>query len=123
MFSRAEPFVQFGKRALQATFCEITLNFNQWSSRRCHFKNLVVFALSAILLDERYQLICNFGRGHYGEHSCEFIEKSSQWCGRCLSKIFLILNTDGHFYFVQWIKIVCAILVEDIMRNISVELT
>ena len=35
MFSRAEPFVQFGRRHHLEQFCEIILNLDQWFRRRC----------------------------------------------------------------------------------------
>ena len=31
-----------------------------------------------------YNHLCNFGRGHYGEHSCEIILNLDQLFGRCL---------------------------------------
>ena len=38
--------------------------------------------------------LCNFGRGHYGEHSCEIILNLDKWFRRkcCLKKKF----TDNH---------------------------
>ena len=35
--------------------------------------------------------LCNFGRRHYGEHSCEIILNLDQWFKRCLLKICFIL--------------------------------
>ena len=36
--------------------------------------------------------LCNFKRGHYGEHSCEVIWNLDQWFKRCRLKTFLILS-------------------------------
>ena len=33
-----------------------------------------------------YNHLCNFGRGHYGEHSCEINLNLDQWFGKCLLK-------------------------------------
>ena len=65
--------------------------------------------------------VCNFGRGHYKKHLCEIIFEIFQWFRRrYLLNTFLIYTYGGHF--VQWGGIICAILVEDIMRNISLKL-
>ena len=65
--------------------------------------------------------ICaNFGRGYQEEQFCEIILNLDQWFRRGRLKIFLIWNSGGPF--VQWSGTICAILVETIMRNISVNL-
>ena len=43
-----------------------------------------------------------------------------QWFMRCHLKTFLIKNSGSPF--VRWSETICAILGEDIMRNISVRL-
>ena len=52
-------------------FCEIILNLNQWF-RRCRLNDFLSRALAALMFSstERHHL-CNFGRGHYVEHSCK----------------------------------------------------
>ena len=42
-----------------------------------------------------YNHLCNFGRGHYGEHSCEIILNLDQLFGRCLLK-FTDDRLTGH---------------------------
>ena len=42
--------------------------------RRCHLKYFLSTAL-AVYTFEKVGLLCNFGRGHYGEHFCENIFK------------------------------------------------
>ena len=66
--------------------------------------------------------MCNFGRWQYGEHSCEIIINLDQWF-RCCFKIFLknsIFSSGGHF--AQWSEMVCAILVEGIMKKRAFEI-
>ena len=65
--------------------------------------------------------LCNFGRGHYEEQFCEIILNLDQWFRRrCLLKIFLIWSSGGPF--VQGSGTICAILVEDTLRNNSMNL-
>ena len=55
------------------------------------------------------------------EQFCEIILNLDQWFKRrCRLKIFLILSSGGPF--IQQSRTVCAILVEGIMRNNSVNL-
>ena len=52
-------------------------------------------------------LIYNFGRGHYGKHSCEIILNLDQWFRRCrLEKKFT--TTDGHTPDARWRHITIA---------------
>ena len=62
--------------------------------------------------------LCNFGTRHYEKTFCEVILNLTQWFRRrgCL-KIFLIYSSGDHF--VQGSIAICAILVENIRRNIS----
>ena len=65
--------------------------------------------------------LCYFGRRHHEEQFCEIILKLDQWFRqRCSLKIFLIYSSGGHF--IQQSRTFYAILVEGIMRNISVKL-
>ena len=58
--------------------------------------------------------LCNFDRGHYGEHSCEIILNWDELFRRrwCL-KIVLFYSSGGHFVRQSWT--ICAILIEGIM--------
>ena len=49
-----------------------------------------------------------------------FKKKMQKWIKRCCLKIFLIYSSDSTFVWHS--RIICAILVEGIMRNISVKL-
>ena len=65
--------------------------------------------------------MCNFGRRHHEERFCEIILNLDQWFKQsgCF-KIFLIWSSGRPF--VQLSGTICAILVEVIMRNNSVNL-
>ena len=70
---------------------------------------------------ECWHYLCNFGRRHHEEQSCEIISNLDQWFRReCHLKVFLIWSSDSPF--VQWSITICAILVKGIMRNNSVKL-
>ena len=61
------------------------------------------------------------GTRHHKEQFCEIILNLDQWFKRsCRLKIFLIWTSGGPF--VQGSRTICAILVEDIMRNNSEKL-
>ena len=65
--------------------------------------------------------LCNFGRRHHEKQFGEIIMNLDQWFKRrCGLKVFLIWSSGGPF--VQRSGTICAILVEDIMRNTFVEL-
>ena len=49
LFSRAEPFSNFGKGVLEEHFCEIILKSGPWPRRRCCLKIFFFWALDAIL--------------------------------------------------------------------------
>ena len=68
------------------------------------------------LVERNY--LCNFGRRHHEEQLCEIILNLDQWFRTCRLKILLIWSSGGPF--VQWSGTICAILVENIMRNNSV---
>ena len=45
---------------------------------------------------EQIEPLCNFGRGHYGEHSCEIILNLDQWFRRrCHLKKSLQMDNAG----------------------------
>ena len=63
----------------------------------------------------------HFDRRHHGEQFCEIIFNLDQWFKRrCCLKIFLIWSSGGPV--VQRNGTMCAILVEGIMRNKSLNL-
>ena len=64
--------------------------------------------------------LCNFGRRHHEEQFFEIILNLDQCFRRCRLKIFL--NWSSGSQFVQQNGTICAILVEGIMRNNSVNL-
>ena len=77
LFSRVEPFVQFGTRHHEEKFCEITLNMDQWFRRRCSLNiflikssdNLFVHLSGTIEWNHLYY----FGRGNHEEQFCQII--------------------------------------------------
>ena len=65
-------------------------------------------------------ILINFGRRHCEEHFFEIILNLDQaFRRRGHIKIFLIYSSDG--LFVQCSQTICAIMVVDLMRNISVK--
>ena len=65
--------------------------------------------------------LCNIGSGYQEEQFCEIILNLDHWFRRrCLIKIFLIWSSYSPF--VQQSGTICAILVEGIMTNNSVNL-
>ena len=51
---------------------------------------------SSCLVEQNH--LCNFERGHYGEHSCEVIWNLDQWFRRrCRLKTFLIWSFSSPF--------------------------
>ena len=65
--------------------------------------------------------LCYFCKGHYEEQFCEIILNLDNWFRRrCRLKTFLIKSSSSPF--VQWSGTICAISVEDIIKNNSVKL-
>ena len=65
--------------------------------------------------------LCNFGRMHHDEQFCENIVNLDQWFRRkCHVKVFLIWSSGDLPY--RWGGTINAILVDGIMRNISMKL-
>ena len=56
-----------GRRYQNKQFCEIILTLGQWFRRRCL---IWVSGDPSFQWSER---LCNFERGHHGEHSCEVV--------------------------------------------------
>ena len=67
---------------------------DQCFRRRCHFKDFLSSALASLLLAERNHL-CNFGRGQYGEHSCESILYLEKWFRKTFKGKVGALRTHG----------------------------
>ena len=63
--------------------------------------------------------MCNFGRRHHEDHFCEIILNLDQWFRRRLY-LRTFLNYRSGDPCIKHSKTVCAILVEAIMRNNSV---
>ena len=82
------------------------------------FKDISYMELCRPFCSGERNHLCNFGRVYYEEQFCEIIFNLDQWFRRCLLKIFLISGSP----FVLWSGIICAILVEGIVRNNSVNL-
>ena len=79
--------------------------------RRCHLK-------IHLFLGSGAKRLVQFSREHYEEHSCGIILNLDQWLRkRCLT-IFLLALTANLFSEVEQF---CAILVEGMMRNMSVK--
>ena len=85
------------------------------------FKDISYLELWRPFCSAEQNHLCNFGRRHCEEQFCEIIMNLDQWFKRrSRLKIFLIWSSGGPF--VQRSGNICAILVEGIMRNISVKL-
>ena len=61
------------------------------------FKDISYLELWQLPCSVEWNHLCNFGRGHYGEHSCEIILNLDQWFRRCCLKKFLIKSSGGPF--------------------------
>ena len=111
----------FGRRYHEEQFCEIILNLHQWFSRGCRLKIFLIWSSGQPFCSTERNHLCNFIRGHYEEQFCEFILNLGLWFRRrCLLKIFPIRSSGGPF--VKRSRTICAILVEGIMRNNSVNI-
>ena len=85
------------------------------------FKDVSYLELWQPLCTVDWNHLCNFGRRHHEEQSCDVIQNLDQWFRRkgCL-KVFLIWSSDSPF--VQRSLTICAIFVEGIQWNNSVNL-
>ena len=52
LFSRVEPFYNFGSGSPKEHFCEIILKSGHWPRRRCCLKVFLLLALAAILFSQ-----------------------------------------------------------------------
>ena len=82
-------------------------------------KDISYLELCQPLCSVDWNHLCNIGRRHHEEQSCEIILNFDQWFRRkCRLRVFLIWSFGSPF--VQWSVIICAILVEGNQRNNSV---
>ena len=84
------------------------------------FKDISYLVLWQPLYSAEQNHLCNFGRRHHEEQSCEIILNLDQWFRRRWLKIFIIKSSGNPI--VQQSGTICAILIEGIMRNNSVRL-
>ena len=84
------------------------------------FKDIIYLQLwQPLCLPKRNQL-CNFGKGPYEEHFCEIILNLDQWPRRRYYLNIFVIESSG-IHFVLQSETICAMLVESIMRKISVK--
>ena len=88
--------------------------------RRCHLKMSYLELLKPLCTVD-WNHLCNIGRGHHKEQSCEIILSLDQ-CFRkkCCINVFPIWNSGSPF--VQQSVTICAIFFEGFKRNNSVKL-
>ena len=85
------------------------------------FKDISYLEVWQPLCSVDWNHLCNNGRRHHEEQSCEIILNLDLWFRRkCCLKVFLIWSSGSPF--VQRSISICAILVEGIQRKNSVKL-
>ena len=85
------------------------------------FKDISYLELWQLLCSVDWNHLCNIGRRHHEEQSCEIILNLDHWFRRkCRFKVFLIWSSGSPF--VQRSVTICSILVEGIKRNSSMKL-
>ena len=85
------------------------------------FKGIFYLELRQFICSVDWNHLCNFGRRHHEEQSCEINLSLDQWLRRkCRLKVFIIWSFCSPF--VQRSFTICEILVEGIIRKRSVEL-
>ena len=114
LFGAAEPFMQFWKWASWGIFME----FGPVFQKKMSFKHISYLEFWQPLCSANLNPLCNLGRRYHEEQFCEIILNLDEWLRRkCRLKIFLIWQP-----FCQQSVTICAILVEEIMRNNSLKL-
>ena len=87
--------------------------------QKMSFKDIDYLELWQPLCSVDWKHLCNFGRRHQEEQSCEIILNLDQWFRRkCHLEVFLIWSSGSPF--VQQSITICAIFVKGNMRNNSV---
>ena len=84
------------------------------------FKDISDFSAMVAILFSRAERCAIFGELIMQDIFCENVLNWDQWLRGCLLKIIHIFSSSDHF--VQRSRMLCAILVEGIMRNISVKI-
>ena len=89
--------------------------------KKMSFKDISYLQLWWPICLTEWNHLCKCGRGHYEGPLNEINSNLDKWFKRKFYfKIFLIYSCGG--IFARWSRAICAIWVEGIMRNISVEL-
>ena len=84
-------------------------------------KDISYLELLQPLCSADWNHLCNVVRRYHEEQFCEIILNLDQWFRRkCRLKVFLIWSSVSPF--VQQSVTICAILVEDIIKNNSMKL-
>ena len=98
------------------------MNLDKWFRRRSSLiKDISYLKLWSPCCLAEWSHLYNFGKGQYKEQFCEIILNLDQWFrARWRLKVFLIWSSGGPFLLC--IRTICAILIEDIIRNNSVKL-
>ena len=121
LFSRAEPFVQFGLSASWGTILWNYFVFGPVVQVKMSFKYIYYLELWWSLCSIEQNHLCNFGRRHHEEQFCDIILNFDQWFKKkCHLKVFLIWRSGSPLF--QRSRTISAILKEDIMGNIHVKL-
>ena len=110
LFGWAEPFMQFCKRASWGTFMCSNILFEQVVQEEMLLKDISYPEVWQPLCSVDWNHLCNFGRRHQEEQSCDIILNLDQWFRRrCCLKVFLICSTGSPL--VQGSVTICAVLV------------
>ena len=92
------------------------MKFGPVVQQEMSFKDISYLELWQPLCSVDWNHLCNFGRMHHEEQSCEIILNLDHWFKRkCRLKVFLIWSSGSSS--VQQSLTICAILVECIIRN------
>ena len=90
LFDGAEPFMQFWKKASWGTIMWSYMKFRP-VVQEMSFKVISYLELLQPLYSVDWNHLCNIGRRHHEEQSCEIILNLDQWFGRkYFLKVFLI---------------------------------
>ena len=73
LFGKAEPFLQFWKRAWWAIFMWSYTEFGPVVRRRCRLKTFSYLELLQSICSADQNHLCNFGRRYHEEQFCEVI--------------------------------------------------
>ena len=117
----SRTFYAIWKKASWGTFMWSHMKLWPVVQEEMYFKDISFLELWQPLCSADWNHLCNFRRRHREEQFCEIILNLDQWFRRKWRfKVFLIWSSGSPF--VQQSVTICAILVEDIMKNYSVQL-